>query len=169
MSKEIWKDILGFESHYMISNIGNVKSLKSYRNGGNGSLMKPVVSPNGYERVCLFLNKKKNYKSIHRLVAEHFIENNNNYNIVDHIDGNKTNNKADNLRWCTHQENITYQNRKAKINNPYKMIGVYYNKKTNRYRSSITYHGKFYYLGVYKTSLEANKAYLAKKADLLTK
>lgn len=97
--KEIWKEINDYNGQYFISNLGNIKSLKSSK------YLKPQNDGSGYLFVMLSKNSiRKNYK-IHRLVAEHFIENPNNYKVVNHIDGNKLNNKVDNLEWCTHGEN----------------------------------------------------------------
>ena len=92
---EIWKPIKGFDG-YEVSNEGNVRSpwktLSQYPNG------------RGYPRVSIG-NKMR---LVHRLVAEAFIENPNGYPIVNHKDEDKTNNKATNLEWCTHEYNSNY-------------------------------------------------------------
>lgn len=68
-------------------------------------------SKNTYLAVSLYdKDRKQHVKRIHRLLAEHFIPNPNNYNCVDHIDGNKWNNKLSNLRWCTKAMNNGYNN-----------------------------------------------------------
>jgi hypothetical protein len=59
-----------------------------------------------YLKVCLYKNNIGKYRTIHRLVAEAFIENNNNYKIINHIDGNRLNNRVDNLEWCTQKHNV---------------------------------------------------------------
>lgn len=99
--KEIWKDIKGYEGLYQVSNLGNVKSLKTNKN------LYYSNSNNGYLRVGLFKNKRKMF-SIHRLVAENFIPNPNEYLVVNHKDFNQKNNKVDNLEWCTSKENNNY-------------------------------------------------------------
>jgi hypothetical protein len=82
-------------SNYNISNYGDVQNLKT------GKVLKPMVTIKGYHRVDLGY---KTY-SIHRLVAIEFIQNPNNKPQVNHIDCNKSNNRADNLEWCTNGEN----------------------------------------------------------------
>lgn len=98
---EIWKPIKGYEGLYEISNYGNVKSLR-YHNGTQTRLLKPRVNKYGYLQVGLYLPKQKQPKTftIHRLVATSFLDNKYNYNQVNHIDGNKTNNHVQNLEWC---------------------------------------------------------------------
>ena len=72
--------------------------------------IKPIKNSNGYLVVCFRRNSKKVTIPIHKLVAKYFISNNNNYNIVDHIDGNKLNNSVTNLRWVTQKENLLNHN-----------------------------------------------------------
>ena len=114
---EIWKKIK-INSNYEISNYGNIRSLDHYNTNGRttilykGKKLKPVII-RGYYRVII--SGKQLY--IHRLVAEHFLENPNNYPCVNHKDENKLNNNMDNLEWCTYGYNVNYGNRnnKAKI------------------------------------------------------
>ena len=82
--KEIWKDIKGYEGLYQISNFGNVKTLR------NSSFLKGTGTE--YKKVILYKNKKAKIFYIHRLVAEHYIKNPNNYSCVNHKDENKMNN-----------------------------------------------------------------------------
>lgn len=97
---EIWKDIRGYENKYQISNYGNVKAL-DYHRTGKSQLMSPVLKKSGYYQVNLYLNGKYESKIIHKLVAEAFLDNPDNLTIVNHIDGDKTNNHVSNLEWCT--------------------------------------------------------------------
>ena len=106
---EIWKDINGFEGIYRISNQGNVLSVR------NNIILKPYKKGNGYLGVKLQLRGKHIDKKIHRLVAEHFIENPHGYDEVNHIDENKYNNCADNLEWCCRKYNCNYGARNSKI------------------------------------------------------
>lgn len=91
------KEIKGFKDYY-ITEDGKVFSKK------RNIYLSPFKKQGGYLRVSLF-NGKHNHKSIHRLVAEAFISNPNNYPEVNHIDGNKQNNNINNLEWCTPSQN----------------------------------------------------------------
>ena len=94
---------------YQVSNFGNVKS--SPRHGTKGKVLKPCKFSNGYYNITL---SKQNHKAkqvgVHRLVAEAFLDNPNNYPCVNHKDENKFNNCVDNLEWCTHKYNVDYSN-----------------------------------------------------------
>jgi hypothetical protein len=95
---EIWKDIKGFEGKYRISSYGNVWSItKGVRN------INPSMS--GYLSVSLWKNNKRVNTSIHRLVAEHFIDNPNNLPLVDHINNVRHDNNVSNLRWVNYVSN----------------------------------------------------------------
>lgn len=110
--QEIWKDIKNYEGIYQVSNLGRVRSLTrkvktfyGFRTT-KGQLLKPLKTNRNYFRVDLKQNQKDKYVSIHRLVAEAFIPNPNNYPVINHIDGDTSNNKANNLEWCTQSHNI---------------------------------------------------------------
>lgn len=105
---EIWKDIEGYEGLYQVSNMGRVKSLK--RKDRYGRIIKEKIrnlqnGKDGYLIISLWNNGKGRMYSVHRLVAETFIPNPDSKPVVNHIDGNKQNNNADNLEWCTNSEN----------------------------------------------------------------
>lgn len=105
---EIWKDIEGYEGMYQVSNYGRVKNLERYSYQGHllaERLLSITHAAGGYCDVSLYKDGVREHKKPHRLVAEAFIPNPDNLPEVDHIDTNKDNNRADNLRWCTHQEN----------------------------------------------------------------
>lgn len=110
--QEIWKDISNYEGLYQISNLGRVKSL-SKKSGFlilKERIMKPTIKDNGYYQIALYKNKKGCKKYIHRLVAEAFIPNPNNYPCINHKDYNKANNNVDNIEWCSYSQNNTYSN-----------------------------------------------------------
>ena len=113
MAQEIWRDVAGFEGLYQVSDHGRVRSLDhtTKRNNGivhfKGRILQPKVAT-PYLGVILSKNGKAHPKRIHRLVALAFVPNPNNLPVVDHIDGDKTNNAAGNLRWCTHEQNTNY-------------------------------------------------------------
>ena len=96
---EIWKDIKGYEGLYKISSLGNIFSLISGRN------RKLKLSKAGYLMIDLYKNGGGKWFRVHRLVAEAFIPNPNNYPIVLHLDNNKSNNHYNNLKWGTVSEN----------------------------------------------------------------
>ncbi len=114
-SNEIWKPIPDFEGLYEISNLGRVKALKRKKNCNRGwgwikeHIMKQTTANSEYCRVPL-TNKEhiKKYYLVHRLVAQAFIDNPNNYPEVNHINGDKLDNSVNNLEWCDRQYNIKH-------------------------------------------------------------
>ncbi len=111
---EEWKDIRGYEGLYVISNHGRVSSLNRIsidKNGRmvsyKGKMLLPQPNSSGYLRVQLKHNGTTQYYFVHRLVALHFVENPypDCYAVVNHLDSNHLNNKADNLEWTTHYGN----------------------------------------------------------------
>jgi hypothetical protein len=106
---EEWKDINDFDG-YEVSNFGNVRGkdrLKKGRHGlrlTNGQPMKQVSNKKGYPEVR-FRKEGTHTKLVHRLVAKAFVSNHDNKSQVNHIDGNKLNNRADNLEWVNNSEN----------------------------------------------------------------
>lgn len=99
MDTEIFKTIEEFPN-YMVSNFGNVKRVNS------DSILKTKYKK-GYYAINLY-NQKQYTRFIHRLVAKTFIDNHNNYDQVNHIDGNKSNNHISNLEWCNHSQNTIH-------------------------------------------------------------
>lgn len=99
-----WRAVPGFETSYEVSADGQVRSLPGpYR---AGRLLKPTLRPNGYLTVTLCKNGTEKTVKVHRLVALAFIDNPEDYPIIDHINGDKLDNSVANLRWCTHAMNI---------------------------------------------------------------
>ena len=105
--KEIWKDIKGYEGLYQVSNLGNIKSL-NYNHTKKEKILKPLKRKDEYLKIRLYKNKKYKTYFIHRLVAEAFIPNLNNYPIINHIDENRSNNYVKNLEWCTQKQNVQH-------------------------------------------------------------
>lgn len=111
---EIWVDVEGYEGRYQISNFGNVKRmemifLRAYNKYvKRGELLKLRTEKTGYVRVTLGKNGKQKIYYVHRLVAKHFKEKKEIHTQVNHIDGDKENNHADNVEWCTPSENTKH-------------------------------------------------------------
>ena len=114
MAKEIFCPITGYEGVYEISNFGRVKSLARICPHPKGDLnikeriLKPGVSASGYAVVNLQYLGKRLTTSVHRLVAIMWVREPKEFEQVNHIDGNKLNNKADNLEWVTASDNCKY-------------------------------------------------------------
>ena len=108
--REIWKDVQGYEGQYQVSNLGRVKSIK--RKLANGRTVTEKIlnssskkkTQDGYLMVAL---AGKTFR-VNRLVATAFVPNSDNKPVVNHIDGDKENNKADNLEWATISENMLH-------------------------------------------------------------
>lgn len=115
--EEIWKPIKGYENYYEVSNLGKVRGLRrliKYKCGRpyiqEGREKVPQKRATGYLFVRLFKDGEEKAFSIHRLVAEAFIDNPNGYPVVNHKGESRTNNVVSNLEWCTHSYNSTYGN-----------------------------------------------------------
>jgi len=103
--KEIWKEIPNTKGYYKVSNFGNVYSVR------RNKIIAKNVHRNGYVSAWLGVDDKIMTKPVHRLVAEAFIPNPQNKTQVNHIDGNKQNNRVDNLEWVTQSENMKHAQR----------------------------------------------------------
>lgn len=101
---EQWKDIEGYEGLYQVSNEGRVKSL-NYRQTKQEKILKAFKNNNGYLLVGLCKNGKPIHKLVHRLVAEAFIPMVEGKQDIDHINSVRHDNRVENLRWCTPEEN----------------------------------------------------------------
>lgn len=115
--EEIWKDIVGYEGLYQVSNLGRVKRLAREAKYSNGTIhhyeemiIKPKINKFGYYYLTLYRNSIKWSARVHKLVANAYVPNQHNYQCVNHIDENKLNNRADNLEWCSKAYNNTYNN-----------------------------------------------------------
>lgn len=123
-SIEIWKDIEGYEGMYQVSSMGRVRSLDRVKpnSGGQiakGSLKKFGDNGNGYKTVNLYKNNKSCMKYVHRLVASAFIPNPNKFPIINHKDEDKSNNRHDNLEWCTQKYNANYGTHTRRVKESY--------------------------------------------------
>src|SRR5699024_2254592 len=114
--KEVWKDVVGFEEFYQVSTHGRVRSKDrvTVRKGDGAKIcyeekiLKTPLNIDCYPNLNLNVREKKHSKRAHRLVAETFIKNPNNYIEVNHIDEIKDNNHVSNLEWCTREHNMNH-------------------------------------------------------------
>lgn len=166
-TKEIWKDVPGYEGYYKVSNLGKVKSLE--RQSWNGfsmidnreRILKQAKTRNGYVFVGLSKKGKVKQITIHKLVAMCFL----NHTpcglqiVVDHINGIVDDNRLENLQLLSNRDNIL----KALVNKPHssKYTGVTFNKQKQKWRSAIRILGyKQVYLGCFKDEYQASIFYL---------
>lgn len=109
---EIWKDVVGYEGFYQVSNLGNVKRVGSFRGVNkaylNNYYLKPKDNGKGYYRIKLTVNNKSKRVMLHRIIAEAFISNPNNYPYINHINAIRKDNRLENLEWCTQSQNCLH-------------------------------------------------------------
>lgn len=121
MKKEIWKDVVGYEGLYQVSNLGRVRSMERMcvsKLGSNRTVPPHNLKPSSGRGYLYYnLNKDGICKRVlaHRIVASAFIPNPFGYKTVNHKDEHKTNNEASNLEWCSHKYNNDYGQRKKKV------------------------------------------------------
>lgn len=153
---EIWKDVVGYENAYQISNYGNVKSL-NYNRTNKEKILKPKLDK-GYLRVVLSKHGVVKTKTIHQLVAESFLGHKpNKYSglIVDHINNIKTDNRVNNLQLTTQRNNVT----KSVKNATSQYAGVCWDKRILKWQSTIYINGRNKHLGLFTNELDAHNAY----------
>jgi hypothetical protein len=163
--KEVWKEIIGYEGLYEVSNYGNIKSISRTITKGNityvtkDKLLKQSVDTVGYPYVNLSDYKKQKTFRVHQLVAIAFLNHTpNKYDglLVDHIDGDKLNNHLSNLQLVTNRKNSS----KDRKNKTSKFTGVSWHKQSNKWLAQVRKNNKVEYLGVFEKEEEAAIAYL---------
>ena len=132
MDKEIWKDIVGYEELYQVSNLGNVKSKDRYvyqKNNGvickhfyKGKNIKHKEQKNGYIYIHLSKNGKPKWKLLHRIVAEAFIPHTIENNVVNHLDNDTKNNVVNNLEWTTYKGNMQHAAKQGRMKYNYENL-----------------------------------------------
>jgi hypothetical protein len=152
MNKENYVPIKGYEDYYLISDLGNVKSIKS------NLLLKGGINRGGYLYVNLSKKGVTKNNRVHRLVAMHFIENPLNNNIVNHKDGNKKNNSVSNLEWVNSHENNSHF--KKYLNKTSKYTGVSFDKSRGKFITSIMINGTHKHLGRFDNEIDAYNSYI---------
>ena len=151
---EVWKNITGNED-YQVSNYGNVKSLKL----GRERILKGGINSRGYHCVGLCKDGIQKIRTTHQLVAIHFLNHipSGLKLVVDHIDGNKQNNRLDNLQILTNRLNASKGYISKETSSKY--TGVNWSKRDCKWRSRIYVNGKDKHLGFYNNEIEASQAY----------
>jgi hypothetical protein len=159
-NNEIWKDIIGYEGNYMVSNLGNVKSLPK-RGHNHEKLIKPWIKNTGrrvYNAVSLCVDAKVKKFTIHQLVATTFLghkPDGTNKIVVDHINNDSLDNRVENLQLISNRKNCS----KDKKGGTSKYVGVHFCKKVEKWVAVIQINGKSKNLGLFKTEEEASQRY----------
>lgn len=160
--EEMWKSVDGYEGRYEVSNLGRVRSLD--RVDGRGvfwasKIRKAFTGTTPYLSVILFKDSKRKHYRVHRLVAIAFLPTPRKTKhdlVVDHIDGNKTNNKASNLRFVTQRQNCIFASKNKNGVAGVRLKGA----EKNPWHAQAQVRGKSVHIGVYKTKELAGKAYM---------
>ncbi len=155
MIEELFKPIPNYEE-YQASNLGNVLGSKFKRP------LKPTKHKCGYLMVELCKNGDGKMCTVHRLIALTFLGESKLQ--VDHINGIKTDNRLENLRYCTIRENQTY--RREKESNSSKYIGVCLDRRVNKWKARIEINNKRIHLGYFNCELKAHDAYQNKLKEI---
>lgn len=158
--EEIFKDLLGYEGIYQVSNFGNVRK-NNFKRSGNPALLSKDVNRYGYEMVDLYLGKIKKKISVHQLVAIVFLNHipDKHKIVVDHINAIKSDNRLENLQLISPRLNLSKDKKGVS-----KYTGV--SRKSNKWYSQINIEGKVISLGYHSTELEASKAYQDKLKEI---
>lgn len=164
MENEIWKDIPGYEGYYQVSNYSRIKSLarKVIRGTNYLNLKEKILNPtkntSGYFQIRLSKDGTEKIFQIHRLCLISFKGIDLYRNEVNHIDGNCTNNKLENLEWVNRMENNCHHANRKKSSSRY--TGVYFHKLSQKWVSGIKINRKEIYLGLHELEEDAYKARL---------
>ena len=161
---EIWKDIVGYNGLYQISNCGRVKSFHN----NSERILKHKTNNKGYKWVILCSNKTTKNCLIHRLVAEHFIENKNNYKIINHIDENPANNNVSNLEWCTQSENVKKSSKFLSYYKNCKIVSKPKNSKNGDTHKKIKQILNGNVIKVFENSIEVERCFGFDKSFILS-
>ena len=151
--QEIWK-LIPSSPNYMASNLGNIKRIKEPR---KGMVLKLQVSNTRYKRA--WDSQRKKWNQVHICVAQAFLGERPKGYDIDHIDKNRLNNCVDNLRYCTHRENMANMRNNSKY-------GVGVSKPRKGYETRISINNKVTYIGTFDTPELARKAYSDKAIEI---
>jgi len=162
--EEIWKDIIGYEGLYQVSNLGRVKSL----NNKKKPFKEYSVGKVGYPYLFLWINGKSKSHYIHRMVATHFIDNPDNKRYINHINSDKLDFSIENLEWVSQLENSHHSTSK-RVKRSSKYVGVF--AHTGKWESACWFNNKKQYIGRFETEEEAHEAHInfLKENNMLNK
>lgn len=154
--KEIWKDVAGYEGYYMVSDLGNVKSL-NYNHTKKHKILANCINSSGYCNVSLYRDRLKKQFSVHQLVAMSFHNHTpkGHTKVVNHINFNKSDNRAINLEIVTVRENSNLMHKPSSS----KYVGVSWDTAASKWRSRIVIDGFDKSLGMFKNEHDAHLAY----------
>lgn len=148
-NNEIWKDCVGYEGKYQVSNLGNVRSIANNKGTYQERLLRQrQTTTSDYLYVNFTVKDVTKHHSVHRLVAKAFIANPSNKATVNHIDGNKLNNNVCNLEWNTYSENLKHAHANGlkiasrsalgrKLGSSSKYLYVAYDQSRDRFGASV--------------------------------
>ena len=168
MSKEIWKDVPGYEGYYQASNLGRVRSLdrdvvfidgrKRFFKGG---IIDGGLNKTGYRQTTLTVNRKSKTFKFSQLVAMAFLnhETDGHNKVVDHINGDKSDDRLVNLRIVTNRDNCTTCFRVDRDSFSSTYIGVSWSNENLRWVARISYNGVYIHIGYFDDEVKASKAY----------
>lgn len=170
MEKTLWRPVVGFEGYYEVSNSGEIMSLErtiivsGHSRRLKEKVLKPKINNDGYVHVQLSKNSLYSTFTVHRLVAEAFLEMPDDKNFVNHINGNKLDNNVDNLEWVTRSENMRHAVRLGLCSKRNRRIRVLDKCTGAKYDSikeaATTYNIKYHTLRKYLNGKRINKSCL---------
>jgi hypothetical protein len=164
---EIWKDVPGYEGYYKVSNLGRVRGLDrviTCKSGASkllkGKMLNPTMS-NGYKQVSLAMKGRRRTFKISQLVAMAFLGHKPDgfKLVVDHINGNRLDNRVENLRIVTNRANAStcFRANNGTFSSEY--LGAHWHINSLKWNSSIYYEGIYVYLGSFDNEADASNAY----------
>lgn len=154
---ENWRDVVGYEGLYEVSDLGRVRKMSLV------AQLPEYLNHKFYPTVNLYRCGKNRNIVVHRIVAQTWLPNPDNKPCVDHINGDKSDNRVLNLRWATYGENC--QNTRVRRDNSSGYKGVSFHKATGKYSAQIQCVKKLH-IGLFTTAEEAHSAYCAKATEL---
>lgn len=152
-SEEIWRDISGYEGFYQISSWGSVKSFH-----GHGRILRPYNDSDGYPMVILCKNNHRKSVPIHRLVAHAFIPNPENLPCINHLDEVKSNNRVENLEWCTYLHNNNWGTRSQRVSQKLAGSNCTQNAANERSRAVMQFSEDGKYIATFDSAAAAARA-----------